>query len=65
MRAAFDRERGGLAGVAEKAGGALSMLFVYNGEKDANAARFVFESVRGDMSSICRKICAASGRERK
>jgi ribonuclease P protein component len=65
MRAAFDLEREGLAGAAEKAGGALSVLFVYNGGKEMNHARFVFESVRGEMSSICGKICTASGRERR
>jgi ribonuclease P protein component len=65
MRAAFDLEREGLAGIAEKGGSALSVLFVYNGGKDVKPARFVFESVAGDMSSICRKISAAAGRERR
>lgn len=65
MRAAYDLEREGLARAAEQAGGALSVLFVYNGAKDVKPARFGFECVRGDMSSICRKICAAAGRERK
>ncbi len=65
MRAAFDLEREGLTGVAEKAGGALSVLFVYIGGKEMKQARFVFESVRGDMNSICRKICTAAGRERR
>jgi ribonuclease P protein component len=63
MRAAFDPERENLARVAEKAGSALNLLFVYTGGKDVKPAGFVFESVRGDMSSICRKICAAAGRE--
>ncbi len=65
MRAAFDLEREGLAKIAEKTGCALSVLFVYSGGKDVKPARFVFESVRGDMSSICRKIYASAGRERK
>jgi ribonuclease P protein component len=65
MRAAFDLEREGLAGVAEKTGGALSLLFVYDGGKEMNQARLVFESVRREMSSICRKICIAAGRERR
>jgi ribonuclease P protein component len=65
MRAAFDLEREEVARAAGRAGGALSVLFVYNGGKDETQARFVFESVREDMSSICRKICAVAGRERK
>jgi len=65
MRAAFDLEREGLTGVAEKAGGALSVLFVYGGGKEMEQVRFVFESIRGDMNSICRKICTAAGRERR
>lgn len=65
MRAAYDLERDGLAGAAEKTGGVLSLLFVYVGGKEIKTARFVFESVRGDMSSICRKICAAAVREYK
>ena len=65
MRAAYDLERESLAGAAERAGGALNVLFVYNGAKDVKPARVGFECVRGDMSSMCRKICAAAGRERK
>jgi ribonuclease P protein component len=65
MRAAYDLEREGLAGAAEKTGGVLSMVVVYVGGKDRTTARFIFESVREDMSSICRKICAAAPREGK
>ena len=65
MRAAYDREREGLARAAEQAGGALCAVFVYNGTGEAKPARFGFECVREDMSSICRKICAAAGKERR
>jgi ribonuclease P protein component len=63
MRAAYEQEREGLAGASGKAGIVLSVLFVYNGGKDLKSARFGFESVRRDMSAICRKICAGAGRE--
>jgi len=65
MRAAYDLEREALTRAAEKAGGALNVLFVYNGAGDAKPARAGFECVKGDMSSMCRKICAAAERERK
>ena len=64
MRAAYEQERESLASAAGRTGGALSLLFVYRGKKGATSGRFRFESVREDMSSICRKICAASGNER-
>jgi len=65
MRAAYDLERENLARAAEKAGGVLNVLFVYNGARDVKPARVGFECVRGDMSSMCRKICAAAERERR
>ncbi len=65
MRTAYEQERKSLAGAAGRTGGALSVLFVYNGGKDVKAARSDFKDVRGDMSSMCQKICAAAARERK
>lgn len=64
MRVAYEQEREGLAGAAVKNGGALSILFVYKGVRQAQSARIALESIRGDMNSICRKICAAEGRGR-
>ena len=64
MRAAYEQERKDLADAAGKAGGALSVLFIYKGGKDVSSGPVVFERVRGDMSSICRKLCVAGERER-
>jgi len=64
MRAAYEREREDLAGAAVRSGSGLSLVFVYNAGKAAMPARHGFAGVSKDMSSICRKICAATFRER-
>lgn len=64
MRAAYRAERGILAGVAENAGAALGVLFVYVGGKDERRVRFGFENVRRDMNALCTRVCAAAGKVR-
>jgi ribonuclease P protein component len=64
LRAAYDRERGALAGAAEIAGDSLNVLFVYSGGKDTPGTPFRFDRVSMDMNSLCKKVCAAAGRRR-
>ena len=64
MRTAFDMEKRALAGVAEETGGALSLVFVYNGGKNAKPGPFSFQQISGDMNLLCRKVSAMTSRDR-
>jgi ribonuclease P protein component len=63
MRTAFDLERATLAGAAERAGRGLSLLFVYTGTRVPVPGRFTLDPICIDLGSLCRKVCAAAGRE--
>jgi len=58
MRTAFDREKEALAGLAVKSGGALTLVFVYSGGKEAKPGPFNFQQISGDMNLLCRKVGA-------
>jgi ribonuclease P protein component len=64
MRAAYASEREFLTGAAASSGGRLSVLFVYSGENDPGRVRLDFSRVSGDMTMVCRKVCAMAEKAR-
>ena len=65
MRASFDEEKESLSSVVRSAGGSLTVLFVYGGEKGSQSVRAGSENVRKDIGTVCRRICATIEKERQ